>query len=332
MVIGVKHIVSFLLAVAVLIGGAFALGSRLNAKTGTTAETAAAVSALDPSDASSTEETSAPTSASLYKVLRIVDGDTIAVEIDGKSESVRMIGIDTPEINDSRTGVQCFGKEASEETKSLLTGAKVRLEKDDSQGERDKYKRLLAYVFREDGVFITKKLVADGYAHEYTYDLPYKYQVQFKAAETAAREGEKGLWSPAACPTPPPERNGKSASTKTTSNTNANQAAAAAAAAAPVSQPVQQLVQPPVQQPQPAPMPQKQPDPEPTQPPKQEPPPATSSSFDVSAYTCSANTYNCSDFKTQQQAQAVYDKCGGVANDVHKLDKNKDGHPCDSLP
>ena len=330
MVVGVKHIVGFLVVVAVLIGGAFALGSKLHARADTSAQEAAAVSALDSSDASSTEEIPAPADAPLYKVLRIVDGDTIAVEINGKSESVRMIGIDTPELNDSRTGVQCFAKEASEETKSLLTGTKVRLEKDDSQGERDKYKRLLAYVFREDGVFINKKLVADGYAHEYTYDTPYKYQAQFKTAETAAREGEKGLWSPTACPEPAPKRPAKSTST----TSNANQAAAAAAAAAPVSQPVQQPIQQPVQQSQPVPMPQKQPDPEPTPPPKPEPPPppAISSSFDVSAYTCAGNTYNCTDFKTQQQAQAVYDKCGGVANDVHKLDKNKDGHPCDSLP
>ncbi len=89
--------------------------------------------------------------------------------------------------------------------------------------------------------------------------------------------------------------------------------------------------QPAPQQPESAQQTQTQtPPPQPA--PQPAPPPPASQSFDTANYTCSANTYNCTDFKTQAQAQAVYDKCGGVSNDVHKLDKNKDGHPCDSLP
>src|SRR3990167_6162374 len=99
-----------------------------------------------------------------YPVVRVVDGDTLAVEMNGKSVKVRLIGLDTPETVDPRKPVQCFGKEASAKAKELLTGKSIRLEKDASQGEYDKYGRLLAY----------------GYGHEYTYNLPYKYQKEFK--------------------------------------------------------------------------------------------------------------------------------------------------------
>jgi micrococcal nuclease len=134
-----------------------------------------------------------------YAVLRVVDGDTIVVSIGGKSETVRLIGIDTPETVDPRKAVQCFGKEASDKTKELLAGQRVMLEKDPSQGERDKYGRLLAYVYRSDGLSINKYLVEQGYAHEYTYNAPYKYQAEFKAAEAEARQQGSGLWAPGAC-------------------------------------------------------------------------------------------------------------------------------------
>jgi micrococcal nuclease len=80
-----------------------------------------------------------------------------------------------------------------------LAGQRVMLEKDPSQGERDKYGRVLAYVFRADGLFVNEYLVAQGYAHEYTYDAPYKYQARFKAAQAQAREEGRGLWAPDAC-------------------------------------------------------------------------------------------------------------------------------------
>ena len=331
MQIGIVQIVGALVAIALLIGGAFAAGTKWNSKADISA--AAAAAALDSSNASSTDEIAAPIDAPSYKVLRIVDGDTITVEVDGKSQSVRLIGIDTPELNDSRTGVQCFAKEAAAQMTSLLSGKKVRLEKDDSQGERDKYKRLLAYVFREDGVFVNKALIAGGFAHEYTYDTPYKYQAQFTTAEQEAREGEKGLWSEEKCPTTPTKRPAKS----TSSNTNANQAAAAAAASAPLqTQPVQQSVQqsqPQLQQPA-TNTEVPPPSPPPAPPPKQDSPTPSNSSPAPSSVSivCSTNTYNCTDFKTQKEAQKVYEECGGVQNDVHKLDKNKDGSACDSLP
>lgn len=134
-----------------------------------------------------------------YSVASVVDGDTIKVNIDGVTETLRLIGIDTPETVDPRKPVQCFGVEASNKAKELLSGKKVRVEKDQTQGDKDKYGRLLVYIYREDGLFFNKYMIEKGYAHEYTYDLPYKYQSEFKAAETYARENQLGFWSPSTC-------------------------------------------------------------------------------------------------------------------------------------
>ena len=133
-------------------------------------------------------------------VVKVQDGDTFVVDINGQQETVRMIGLDTPETKDPRKPVQCFGRAASNWTKDHLTGRRVKLESDPTQGERDRYDRLLAYVWRDDGLFINQTLIAEGYAHEYTYQSkPYKFQADFQAAERTARSESKGLWSVAAC-------------------------------------------------------------------------------------------------------------------------------------
>lgn len=134
-----------------------------------------------------------------YRVVKVVDGDTLDVNIDGKIERLRLIGIDTPETVDPRKSVQCFGKEASNKAKEMLNGQFVNLESDETQGERDKYKRLLRYVFLPDGTNFNLYMIAEGYAHEYTYSTAYKYQSEFKQAEIDARNGNKGLWNPSTC-------------------------------------------------------------------------------------------------------------------------------------
>lgn len=134
-------------------------------------------------------------------VARVVDGDTIVVLINGVSEKIRLIGVNTPETVDPRKPVQCFGKEASAFTKSLLLNKTVRLETDPSQDDRDKYGRLLRYVFLADGILVNKEIIALGYGHEYTYRVPYKYQNDFKNAERTARENKIGLWADSACNT-----------------------------------------------------------------------------------------------------------------------------------
>jgi micrococcal nuclease len=129
-----------------------------------------------------------------YEVVKVVDGDTLSLNMNGKTEVLRLIGMDTPETVDPRKPVQCFAKEASTKAKEMLTGKRVRVEADPSQGELDKYNRLLRYIFLEDGTFYNKLMIEDGFAHEYTYNIPYKYQSEFKEAETRAREGKRGFW------------------------------------------------------------------------------------------------------------------------------------------
>lgn len=134
-----------------------------------------------------------------YEVVRVIDGDTIVISKLGINETIRLIGVDTPETVHPSKPVQCFGKEASQKTKDWLEGEKVYLEIDETQGERDKYGRLLAYVYRADGLFINLELIMQGYAYEYTYNLPYKYQLKFKESEQFARTNGVGLWAESAC-------------------------------------------------------------------------------------------------------------------------------------
>lgn len=139
------------------------------------------------------------TVSALLTVVKVVDGDTIHVVLDGKKQAIRMIGMDTPEVVDPRKPVQCFGKEASNRAKELLTEKMVKLENDPTQGDKDKYGRLLRYIFLEDGTNFNKKMIEEGYAHEYTYNLPYKYRDEFKQAERDARLAKRGLWGDGVC-------------------------------------------------------------------------------------------------------------------------------------
>jgi micrococcal nuclease len=134
-----------------------------------------------------------------YKVLSVIDGDTLHVDVEGVDEKVRLIGINTPETVDTRTPVQCFGKEASKKMDDLADGKNVRLEYDDTQSLRDAYGRLLAYVYLEDGQMLNRKMIADGYAYEYTYMTPYRYQKEFRELQNVARVSARGLWSPDTC-------------------------------------------------------------------------------------------------------------------------------------
>ena len=130
-----------------------------------------------------------------YKVINVVDGDTIDVDMDGKTQRIRLIGVNTPETVHPEKTVEYFGKEASEYTKKSLTGKTVEIETDDSQDKYDKYGRMLAYVI-VDGKNFNKSLIEDGYAYEYTYNVPYKYQSEFKNAQKNAEKNNKGLWAP----------------------------------------------------------------------------------------------------------------------------------------
>jgi len=143
-----------------------------------------------------------PTQEEYLLVTKVVDGDTIEVMINGKNEKLRLLGVDTPETVDPRKSVECFGKESSNKANEVLLNKKVKLVSDETQGDKDKYGRLLRYVYREDGVFYNKWIIENGYAHEYTYNKPYKFQTEFKQAEKTARENQLGLWSPEICNIP----------------------------------------------------------------------------------------------------------------------------------
>ena len=209
-----------------------------------------------------------------YSVVKVIDGDTVNISKDGEIITLRLIGLDTPETVHPSKPVECFGREASDRAKAILTGKQVRIETESSQGEYDKYGRTLAYIHLEDGTHFNKDMIEEGYGYEYTYDLPYKYQAEFKQAQQEAQVNKRGLWASNVCDVAVEELNiSKEESTDTTQGQT-----------------------------------------------------------DTGGYICSYNAYNCGDFSTYLEAQTAYDACGGVNNDIHRLDKDKDGLACESLP
>lgn len=126
------------------------------------------------------------------EVLRVVDGDTIVVKYNGKDEKVRLIGVDTPEsVHPNETKNTEEGIKTSEYTKKRLTGKTVELELDVQ--ERDKYGRILAYVYI-DGEMYNKELLKLGYAKLATYPPNVKYVDDFTKLQKEARENKVGLW------------------------------------------------------------------------------------------------------------------------------------------
>lgn len=132
-------------------------------------------------------------------VTNVADGDTIEVSLGGAVERVRLIGVDTPETSHPSRPVECFGREAAAFTREMLSGQTVLLESDPSQDNRDRFNRLLRFVWLPDGRLVNYEIIAQGYGFEYTFRTPYRYQAQFKAAERAAREAQAGLWAPETC-------------------------------------------------------------------------------------------------------------------------------------
>jgi len=140
------------------------------------------------------------------KVIRVIDGDTVEVLVDSETHKIRIIGIDTPETVDPRKPVECFGLEAYEKAKELLKkDSIVYLEPDPSQGDKDRYSRLLRYIWIDEHSDFGRIMIEEGYAYEYTYNLPYKYQSIYKKAQKESEEEKRGLWADDACvssPTP----------------------------------------------------------------------------------------------------------------------------------
>lgn len=205
-----------------------------------------------------------------FRVLKVVDGDTIQVNIRGNKETVRLLGIDTPETVDPRKSVQCFGKAASDKMKSFVEGKPVILADDNTQGNRDKYKRLLRYVYLPNNVrtFVNGEMVKQGYAFSYK-QYPTKMLAKFNTFEKYAREHNLGLWG--SCPV----------NAKKTSEI-------------PIGKPAQK----------------------------------TQKSVSASA----VGDKDCGDFTTHTEAQSFFISQGGPSSDPHKLDADKDGAACETLP
>jgi hypothetical protein len=171
----------------------------------------------------------------------------------------------------------------------------VSIATDLTQGDRDIYGRLLAYIWLPDGRNFGEVMIADGFAHEYTYELPYADQDSFKAAQDGAMANQVGLWSPTTC----------AGDTEQPADAVAVARAVDTAPAAPP---------PPGAAPQPTPTPAA---------------PAVALSFDPTRYIGQGDGYNCSNFATQAEAQAVL---RADPRDPNKLDGDNDGIACETNP
>lgn len=140
--------------------------------------------------ASKTAESSQP---GLYAIDHFIDGDTIAVNMNGKVESIRFIGVDTPETHKPNTPVQCYGPQAAAFTKATIGNGRVRLASDALSTDRDRYGRLLRYVYLPNGTLLDELLIQKGYGFAYVY-FPFTKSKQFLADERAAQASKTGLW------------------------------------------------------------------------------------------------------------------------------------------
>ena len=147
-------------------------------------------------DSGASEQADGGAAGDVGRVVKVVDGDTIHVQVGGAREKVRYIGVDTPETKHPSKGVECFGQKASDFNEQLVAGERVRLVRDVQ--ERDRYGRLLAYVHRvRDGLFVNAELARRGYAHPLSIPPDVRHAERFAQLAREAREHDRGLW--AAC-------------------------------------------------------------------------------------------------------------------------------------
>lgn len=169
--------------------------SQLPASPSSVVRTATLAAELSP-DIMATEAAQ----AQRFPVIKVVDGDTIKVRIADTVETVRVVGINTPETVDPRKPVECFGMEASAKIKELVENQTVRLETDATQSDRDRYGRLLRFVFLPDGIDVGLTLIQQGFAQEALYSsVPHKYREIYLDAQKHAKEQGRGLWNAEVC-------------------------------------------------------------------------------------------------------------------------------------
>lgn len=178
---GIKKLISYIGIIVILVLGSL----HVDSAQGTSIEKPKKVPAIIP--------------GTYYIVTDVVDGDTMKINVEGSTVTIRLIGIDTPETVDPRKPVECFGKEASNYLESLLLNTTITLAYDEHQKSVGAYNRINAYVYNQNGLFINHHLIEEGYAYEYTYDPKYQYRSLFKQAQRNAEMNQRGLWSPDTC-------------------------------------------------------------------------------------------------------------------------------------
>ncbi len=134
------------------------------------------------------------TAPGFYRVTQVYDGDTIAVLMNGTEEKIRLIGVDTPETHKPDTPVQCYGPQASDFSTKALLGQNVRLEADPLGDNRDRYNRLLRYVYLPDGTLWDQRLIEQGYGFAYL-SFPFSKADEFAVSQDNARNANLGLWT-----------------------------------------------------------------------------------------------------------------------------------------
>lgn len=128
-----------------------------------------------------------------YRVSEFVDGDTIEVNMNGSKEKIRFIGVDTPETHDPRKAVQCFGQAAAAFTKKYIGQQPVRLEADPMNTNRDRYNRLLRYIYLQNGTLVNAEIIKQGYGFAYT-SFPFTKLDEFRQYQKQAQDQKLGLW------------------------------------------------------------------------------------------------------------------------------------------
>ena len=146
-----------------------------------------AVTVSAPAVASATS--ARPKGSYAVKVVSVTDGDTIRVRVKGRSTPVRLIGLNAPETNPR----QCYGTQATSRMKQLTKGGTVYIKADGSQGNKDKYGRLLRHVYTPGGTSLALKMIEGGYAREYTYNRKYAGQYSHRLAQSRATSAKRGL-------------------------------------------------------------------------------------------------------------------------------------------
>lgn len=170
----------------------------LSAPVATAAPAAAAPTGTTIASAPAAAITARPRGSYAAKVVSVTDGDTIRVRYQGRSTPVRLIGLDAPELSPR----ECYGSQATSRMAQLTRGGTVYIATDATQGNRDRYGRLLRHVYTPGGTSLALTMIQGGHAREYTYSRAYKGQYSHRRAQSSAKAARRGLWG--ACSTPKP--------------------------------------------------------------------------------------------------------------------------------